>query len=82
MKRCAMTALLCAACLSGCASSKQRVVVKAPPVERLTCKAEPRVPNEVTDQSTAAFIADLAAAGADCRSRLAWVRDWTARVAE
>lgn len=49
-------------------------------MERLTCKAEPRVPDEITDQTTAQFIADLANSGQDCRSRLAWVRDWTAAV--
>lgn len=49
-------------------------------MERLTCKDEPRVPDSITDQTTAQFIADLAAAGADCRSRLAWVRDWTDEV--
>jgi hypothetical protein len=69
---------------SACATSKPPVVVKAlvPPASRLACKAEPRVPETVTDATTAAFIGDLAAAGQDCRSALQWVREWSASLAK
>ncbi len=73
------SALLLPACLSACASSKPRVVVITPPAERLTCKAEPAVPVEITDRSTADYIVKLAGAGQDCRSAVGWLADWAAR---
>jgi hypothetical protein len=38
------------------------------------------VPAETTDASVAGYIVDLAAAGQDCRSSVAWLRDWAARL--
>lgn len=74
-------ALLLSAFSSGCASNKQPVVVvRAPPVERLTCKAEPAVPAADTDKAVAQFITDALDAGQSCRSALAWIRDWSAEV--
>lgn len=65
--------------LSACGDSRPRVAAKipVPPAYRLTCKAEPRVPADTTDATTAAFIVALADAGADCRSAVAWLKDWS-----
>lgn len=63
--------------ISGCASN--RVEVIRPPVERLTCQAEPSVPDEATDATVAQFIVDLRGAGQDCRSNLQWVREFFER---
>jgi hypothetical protein len=46
------------------------------------CKAEPDAPATATDASVSKFIVDLAGAGQDCRSALAWVRDWSNSVAK
>lgn len=77
-----VSALLLPACLSACASSKPRVVVVTPPAERLTCKAEPAVPADITDRSTADYIISLADAGQDCRSAVGWLADWAARAGD
>lgn len=70
------SALLLPACLSACASSKQRDNVLTSLAERLTCKAEPAVPAEITDRSTADAIISLADARQDCRSALGRLADW------
>ena len=68
---------------SGCASSKKPVVViRVPPPERLTCKAEPDAPAIATDASVSRFIVDLAESGQSCRSALRWVKDWAAGVSK
>jgi len=74
----ALSVLALSLFLISCASNKPRVVVVKPPVERLTCRAEPAVPATYTDASVAGYIADLASAGQDCRTTLGWVRDWAA----
>ncbi|GGB15231.1 hypothetical protein GCM10011380_00820 [Sphingomonas metalli] len=56
--------------------------VVTPPADRLVCAAEPAVPATLTDAAVAAWIVDLRGAGQDCRSKLGWVRDWTAEVAK
>ena len=77
-----MTALsgpLLAICLPGCGED---VVVKPVPVppQFLSCKAEPATPAETTDKSVANFIIDLVEAGADCRSKVRAIRDWSAKL--
>lgn len=72
-----MSALALVLCSSGCARNS-RLVVATPPASRLTCAPEPLVPATLTDATTADYIVRLAAAGQDCRSSLAWLRDWTA----
>jgi hypothetical protein len=54
-----------------------RIQVERPaiPASILQCAAEPPVPaGEVTQADVAEFLVDLAAAGDDCRRRLAAVR--------
>lgn len=63
------------ACLSGC--GKEIVVERVPVPERfLTCANEPAPPAEDTDKAVAGFIVDLIEAGADCRSRVAAIKQW------
>lgn len=52
----------------------ERVTVK-PPAELLTCRPEP-VPNVRNHADLAAWILALADAGADCRDRLAAVKEY------
>lgn len=75
-------ALVLSQLLSACANSKPPVVVRiaTPPADKLVCADEPRVPLSLTDAAVAGYIAALASAGADCRSRLAYVREWAVRV--
>ena len=74
-------ALALPACSIGCASNRQPVaVVRVPPPERLTCKAEPAVPAIATDATVAGYIVELAGAGQNCRSAMAWIKDWAEAV--
>ena len=73
-----LSALVCVTSLTGCASNKSLTIVR-PPVERLTCQAEPSVPDEATDATVAQFIVDLRGAGQDCRSNLQWVNEFFAK---
>lgn len=48
-----------------------------PESARLVCEEEPQVPGEpVTDEANADYLKKLRAAGADCRGKLKWVRDY------
>ena len=68
-------ALLPALCLPSC--GKEIVVERVPVPERfLTCAAEPAPPAEDTDKAVAGFIVDLIESGADCRSKVAAVKQW------
>lgn len=60
--------------LSGCANSNAGRL--PPPVERLTCAAEPAVPEVLTDATVAPWIVALRAAGDDCRSVVFYHRDY------
>ncbi len=52
------------------------------PVALLSCAAAPEPPGQgMSPADVAGFILDLAAAGADCRARLAQVRDLLGRTA-
>ena len=62
--------------LSLASCGETRVERIKPPVERLSCAAEP-VPAGDTDREVAQFIVDALAAGQDCRDALAWIRDWS-----
>ena len=64
--------------LSACGESKTRLVIATPPAERLRCADEPAVPATLSDASVAGYIVDLRGAGQDCRSAVAWLRDWHA----
>jgi uncharacterized protein YceK len=79
-----LTLAILPACLSGCASNRKVVSVEIPqpPAERLTCASEPRVPDTITDTTTAQFVADLAAAGQSCRGQVKWLHDWFATLAK
>ncbi len=47
-----------------------------PPRPLLTCAPEPAVPADLRDEAVADYVADVWAAGEDCRTRLACVRAW------
>ena len=64
--------LLCAACSPSPVPVPVRLVV---PPQLLTCQPQPVPPNPLRDDADLAyFITDLAAAGDDCRAKLAGVR--------
>lgn len=73
-----MSVLALLPCLSGCGDNRPRVEIATPPVQYLTCKAEPAVPASYTDATVADFIGALTVAGRDCRGKLKAVRDWSA----
>lgn len=69
-------ALLLPPCLSAC--EKSVVVQRVPVPERLlSCKAEPAPPAEDTDKAVASYLIDLLESGADCRSKVSAIRDWS-----
>lgn len=48
-----------------------------PESTRLVCEDEPPVPDDpVTDEANADYLKKVRAAGADCRGKLKWVRDY------
>jgi len=56
------------------------VVQRIPVPERLlSCKAEPAPPVKDTDTAVASYIVDLIESGADCRSKVAAVKEWSDR---
>lgn len=59
---------------------KRTVEPIKPPAERLTCAVEPPPPEASTDKAVAEFIVALVEAGRDCRSQLAYVRDYFAKL--
>ena len=63
------------ACLTACEPRRVVEPIKQPPA-RLTCAVEPPVPASLTDATVAAYIVALVSAGRDCRSQLAFVRDF------
>ena len=76
-----LVAMLCAFVLTGCQSTKEIVVEKV--VERkieipnslLTCSAEPVAGSTwIRERDVAQYLVKLAAAGEDCRAKLATVR--------
>ena len=77
MRRNLMLALapLPALCLASC--GKDVTVERVPvPARFLTCTAEPAPPAEDTDKAVAGFIVDLIESGADCRSKVAAIKQW------
>lgn len=67
-----------ALCLASC--GKDVIVERVPvPARFLTCAAEPAPPAEDTDKAVAGFIVDLIEAGADCRSKLAAIKQWSSQ---
>lgn len=73
-----LLALPLLAFLPSCASNKQPVaVIRVPPAERLTCKAEPAAPAVATDATVSKFIIDALEAGQSCRSAVQWLRDFS-----
>lgn len=86
MRQNPMTVLLrlcfCAALLlpTGCARSVPTIRLQRlePPSGLLTCESQPGAPTgNFTQRTVADFILRLAAAGEDCREKLAAVREWT-----
>lgn len=66
--------------LAACGPKPIAVAVK-PPVELLTCEAEPATPilpapGIERDRIVAAWVLALLAAGGDCRAKVAGVRAW------
>lgn len=55
--------------LSGCSTTGSRV-----PPQLLVCKDQPSAPKSPTQRQVGLYVIDLAAAGADCRSKLNSVR--------
>jgi hypothetical protein len=75
----ALTALLSALLLTGCADTPPQVAL-APrpdvPPDLLACQDQPEPPDQFREDADLAYwIIDLAAAGDDCRSRLLHVRE-------
>jgi len=66
----ALTALLFALSLTGCAKAPAVTV----PDSLLVCSDEPRLAGQVNDPMLGEFIVDLVEAGADCRGKLRAVR--------
>lgn len=59
--------------VAGCAHTGQ----DRPDRARLVCVEEPGVPDDpVTDEKNAEYLKKLRAAGADCRGKLKWLRDY------
>lgn len=55
------------------------MVQRVPVPERLlSCKAEPAPPAADTDKAVAGYLVDLIEAGADCRSKVAAVKEFNA----
>lgn len=69
-----LSGLVSAGCLSACGNSSAGRL--PPPVERLTCAAEPAVPDVLSDATVAGWIVTLRAAGDDCRSVVNWHADY------
>lgn len=72
-----LIALAAASLVAGCATTQ----FAEPPADKLQCAPEPDVPagtGPVTDAQNGAYLRDLRGAGADCRSKLSWLRDWFA----
>lgn len=68
-------ALLCALLSTACASSPPAILRPEVPASLLQCQPQPAPPPEpIADADLAVWILDLAAAGDDCRGRLARVR--------
>lgn len=63
--------------LSACGNSSVRVEIARPPIQYLTCKAEPLVPVELTDATVSVWTSEVVVAGRDCRSRLQAVKEWS-----
>ena len=71
----ALALLLCATLLTACASPPPALVRHQVPASLLVCQAQPQPPEPGTDDTALAlWIVDLAAAGDDCRGRLARVK--------
>lgn len=70
--------------LSACASTQSmqpqvrtETIPVGPPEALLTCRVQPPAPRgEYTQRDVAAYIARLAEAGEDCRSKLSAVKKW------
>ena len=67
--------MLCALCLTACASQPVPVQHLAVPGTLLTCPAEPQAPSptSATDAQVASWVVTLRSAGADCREKLSAV---------
>ena len=72
----ALPVLLFVWCLTGCAGPAAPVLVRQEvPAALLECQPQPVPPSPLRDDADLAyFIVDLAAAGADCRAKLARVK--------
>lgn len=67
--------------LTACGSTKTELLVETKlvkptiPAQLLVCPDQPPVPEVKTQKDVAGFLLDVAEAGADCREKLARVRD-------
>lgn len=68
--------LLLAACAGGPAT-KTVEVFRAPPAQLLECQPSPEVPHAKSQADVARYVVKLHDAGADCRSKLGAVKNWT-----
>lgn len=76
-RRLAPAALLSALCLTACSQPQPQVAMTPAqqiPAQLLACLPQPVPPAIVTDADLATYLADLADAGADCRTTLAAVK--------
>lgn len=74
-KLASLLVLIPAGFLTAC-DHNSRVEVIKPPIEWMTCSAEPPVPEVIDDDGVANFIIDLRAAGADCRSKIVGIKEF------
>ncbi len=73
----ALIALSLALAVAGCKTTE----FAEPPADKLRCAPEPDVPagtGPVTDEQNGTYLRGLRGAGADCRAKVDWLRDWFA----
>jgi hypothetical protein len=77
---CALAALLCALCSTGCGPALQRPLLlgRQPPAELVrACPGEPPLPASFADDAAQAqWINDAIEAGAECRAAHARLAEW------
>jgi predicted small lipoprotein YifL len=83
-----LAAIIALVALAACGEQREPIqrpperVLVTPPALLLECQGAPAVPDADTQRAVAAYLVQLEAAGADCRSKLAAVRRFIERQTE